>query len=73
MCTKSWHGVVSGVQSIEKEGDKRREKRLTQGIGGVESASFFDTFLSFAGWCGVRGSSEVTFRNSAKGWTKEGQ
>jgi hypothetical protein len=58
---------VGGVQEIEKEGDKRGKKRLTWGIGGVDSRSFFDTFLSFAGWCGVRGSSEVTFRNSAKG------
>jgi hypothetical protein len=57
---------VGDVQAIEKEGDKRAKKRLTRGIGGVDSHSFFDTFLSFAGWCGVRGSSEVTFRNSAK-------
>jgi hypothetical protein len=25
------------------------------------TGSFFDSFLSFSGWCGVRGSSEVTF------------
>ena len=34
---------------------------LTQNLEGVKRHSFFDTFLSFSGWCGVRGSSEVTF------------
>jgi hypothetical protein len=34
---------------------------LTLYLEGVQTHSFFDNFLSFSGWCGVRGSSEVTF------------
>jgi hypothetical protein len=31
---------------------------LTIFLKGVKTDSFFDSFLSFSGWCGVRGSSE---------------
>jgi hypothetical protein len=58
---------VNGVHRIEEQGDRGAKKRLTFRIGGVDSRTFFDTFLSFSGWCGVRGSSEVTFSNLAKG------
>jgi hypothetical protein len=32
---------------------------LTLKIGSVNTYSFFETFLSFAGWCSVRGSSKI--------------
>ena len=35
---------------------------LTLKLEGVKRYSFFDNDPSFSGWCGVRGSSEVTFR-----------
>ena len=41
------HPVVNGVQSIERKADGGAKKRLTQGIGGVDSTSFFDTSLFF--------------------------
>jgi hypothetical protein len=41
------HPVVNGVQSIERKANREEKKRLTQGIGGVDSASFFDTSLFF--------------------------
>jgi hypothetical protein len=34
---------------------------LTKIIEGVKTNSFFDRFLSFSDWRGVRGSSGVTF------------
>jgi hypothetical protein len=37
-----------------------RDFRLTLFLEGVKKQSFFDSFLSFSGWCGVRGSSQVT-------------
>src|SRR4051794_34172913 len=60
-CTKSGHGAVNGVHSIENACTYNcvffvdwNNRRSTTG-------SFFDSFLSFSGWCGVRGSSGVTF------------
>jgi hypothetical protein len=60
-CTKSGHRPVNGLHSIENtctykhvffvDGNNRRST----------TRSFFDSFLSFSGWCGVRGSSGVTF------------
>jgi hypothetical protein len=60
-CTIFGHRAVHGVHSIEKtctyngvffvDGKNRRST----------TRSFFDNFLSFSGWRGVRGSSEVTF------------
>jgi hypothetical protein len=46
-CTKTGHPVVNGVQRIERKADREEKKRLTWGIGGVDSASFFDTSLFF--------------------------
>src|ERR1700730_6507174 len=34
---------------------------------GVKTNSFFDTFYSLPGWCGVRGSSEVTLKHRKMG------
>jgi hypothetical protein len=60
-CTIFGHRVVDGLHSIEKSDsyngvfsiDEKNRKRTT--------GLFFDSFLSFSGWCGVRGSSGVTF------------
>ena len=59
-CTKSGHWLVDGLHSIENTCTYKRvflidgkNRRSTKG-------SFFDSFLSFSGWCGVRGSSRVT-------------
>jgi hypothetical protein len=40
---------------------------LTRKIKRVKTQSFFDSFLSFTGWCGVRGSSKVTFLTARSG------
>jgi hypothetical protein len=60
VCTKFGHRLVDGLHSIENtctykgvifvDGNNRRST----------TGSFFDSFLSFSGWCGVRGSSGVT-------------
>jgi hypothetical protein len=34
---------------------------LTPKIERVKTESFFDSFLSFSGWCGVRGSNDITY------------
>jgi hypothetical protein len=60
-CTIIGHSPVDGMQSTDSKGDKSVQISLTVKIEGVKRHSFFDTFPSFAGWCGVRGSSEVTF------------
>ena len=60
-CTKSCHTPVDALHSIENKTryecsffiDEKNRKRKTE--------SFFDSFLSFSGWCGVRGSSNITF------------
>jgi hypothetical protein len=52
---------VNDVHIIELKADKTAQFSLTLKIEGVKRHSFFDTFPSFAGWCGVRGSSEVAF------------
>ncbi|HKU25922.1 MAG TPA: hypothetical protein VJQ54_10655 [Candidatus Sulfotelmatobacter sp.] len=49
-CTRLKRHIVTGASFS-----------LTEKIEGVKTYSFFDSFLSFSGWCGVRGSSEVTF------------
>jgi hypothetical protein len=51
---------VNQLHSIDFAGDKFALFLLTPKIEGVKTHSFFDTFLSFAGWCRVRDSSEVT-------------
>ena len=60
-CTKSGHRLVDGLHSIENTPTYRawffvdgKNRRSTTRL-------FFDSFLSFSGWCGVRGSSGVTF------------
>jgi hypothetical protein len=60
-CTKSGHRPVDAVQLIENKRDKAANFSLTLKLKGVKTESFFDNFLSFSGWCGVRGSSVVTF------------
>ena len=60
VCTKSGHALVDGLHSIENTDscgrvfliDEKNRKRRTE--------SFFDSFVSFSGWCGVRDSSGVT-------------
>jgi hypothetical protein len=59
-CTKIEHGPVDPLHSIDFAMDKNPSFSLTLKIEGVKTYSFFDTFLSFAGWCCVRDSSEVT-------------
>jgi hypothetical protein len=60
-CTKFGHLAVDGLHSIENAILTNLYFSLTPEIEGVKTQSFFDSFLSFSGWCGVRGSSEVTF------------
>jgi hypothetical protein len=60
-CTNTGHLPVDRLHLIEKKQDKATNFSLTLKIEGVKRESFFDNFLSFSGWCGVRGSSAVTF------------
>jgi hypothetical protein len=64
-CTKSGHPLVDALHSIENTHLADAAFSLTKIIEGVKTESFFDSFLSFSGWCGVRGSSWVTL-NTAK-------
>jgi hypothetical protein len=59
-CTISRQVPVKALHSIENPILTNLYFPLTQKIEGVKPYSFFDSFLSFSGWCGVRGSSEVT-------------
>jgi len=59
-CTKSGHPPVDALHSIENKADKGARLLLTEKSERVQKESFFDSFLSFSGWCGVRGSSYVT-------------
>ena len=52
--------AVDGLHTIDFSTDKRDRFLLTPKMKGVETTSFLDNFWSFPGWCGVRGSSEVT-------------
>ena len=61
LCTKSWHRLVDELHSIEKASSCRRVFSIDEISGRSRTGSFFDSFLSFSGWCGVRGSSGVTF------------
>ena len=67
-CTVLRQGAVNGVQSIENAGSYRgvffvdgKNRRST-------TRSFFDSFLSFSSWCGVRGSSRVTVLTERLRW-----
>jgi hypothetical protein len=57
ICTKSGHPPVDTLHLIENKSDKDAHFSLTLKLESVKGLSFFDSFLSFSGWCGVRGSS----------------
>ena len=59
-CTKSGHRLVDGLHSIEKTDSCSTEFFIDSKTRRSTTRSFFDSFLSFSGWCGVRGSSVVT-------------
>jgi hypothetical protein len=59
-CTKTCQVAVYGLQSIDFTIDTGAQFLLTGKIERVKRQSFFGTFCSFADWCSVRGSSEVT-------------
>jgi hypothetical protein len=54
------HPVVDSLHTIDFARDRSAAFLLTVKMKGVKTNSFFDSFQSFPGWCGVRGSSEVT-------------
>ena len=58
----SVHRVVNRLHLPADKGDTVVHFSLTIKIEGVKTESFFDNFLSFPGWCGVRGSSRVALR-----------
>jgi hypothetical protein len=60
-CTKSGHPPVNALHSIENTGGYEAPFFVDWIYRRSTTGSFFDSFLSFAGWCGVRGSSGVTF------------
>jgi hypothetical protein len=59
-CTKSGHRLVDVLHSIEKTCTYNRVFLIDGKNRRSTTRSFFDSFLSFSGWCGVRGSSGVT-------------
>ena len=61
VCTKSGHTPVDDVHSIENTCSYRARFFVDGIYRRSTTRSFFDSFLSFAGWCGVRDSSGVTF------------
>ena len=65
-CTISGHGAVNGVHSIEKTCTYKRVFFIDGKNRRSTTRSFFDSFLGFSGWCGVRGPSEVTFLTARK-------
>jgi hypothetical protein len=71
VCTNSGHMPVDGVHSIEKTCTYKRVFSIDWKNRRSTTRSFFDSFLSFTGWCGVRGSSGVTFPDRKIG--KEGE
>jgi hypothetical protein len=60
VCTKSGQGLVDGLHSIENTCTYKRVFFVDGKNRRSTTGSFFDSFLSFSGWCGVRGSSGVT-------------
>jgi len=66
-CTISGHGLVDGVHSIEKTEVRGGDFSLTEAAERVKTYSFFDSFLGFSGWCGVRGPSEITVLAARRG------
>ena len=61
LCTKSGHPLVDGLHSIENTCTYKRVFSIDEKNRKRTTGLFFDSFLSFSGWCGVRGSSGVTF------------
>ena len=61
-CTKSGHRLVDGLHPIENTCTYKRVIFVDEKNRRSTTGSFFDSFLSFSGWCGVRGSSGVTVR-----------
>jgi hypothetical protein len=61
LCTIFGQGVVDGLHSIENTTSCKSRFSIDEKNRKRKTRSFFDSFLSFSGWCGVRGSSEVTF------------
>src|SRR5882672_3737522 len=59
-CTKSGHRAVNGVHPIENACSYKGVIFVDSENRRSTTGSFFDSFLSFSGWCGVRGSSLVT-------------
>jgi hypothetical protein len=60
LCTKSCHGAVNGLHTVENTDSYNPRFSIDVIFKKRRTGSFFDSFLSFSGWCGVRGSSEVT-------------
>ena len=56
----SGHRLVDGLHSIENTCTYKRVFFVDGKNRRSTTGSFFDSFLSFSGWCGVRGSSGVT-------------
>jgi hypothetical protein len=61
VCTKSGHMPVDGVHLTENTCTYKRVFFIDLINRRSTTRSFFDSFLSFTGWCGVRDSSGVTF------------
>jgi len=53
-------GLWTACTGLKTQIVRGRDFSLTVFVEGVKRQSFFDSFLSFSGWCGVRGSSVVT-------------
>jgi len=60
-CTNFGHALVDDVHSIENTHTYNLRFFVDSKNRRSTTRSFFDSFLSFSSWCGVRGSSEVTF------------
>ena len=52
---------MDGLHSTENTCTYKLRFFVDSKIKKSRTGSFFDSFLSFSGWCGVRGSSLVTF------------
>ena len=51
---------MDGLHSVENRDSYKRVFSIDEKNRRSRTGSFFDIFLGFSGWCGVRGSSEVT-------------
>src|SRR5580698_399865 len=71
-CTIFCHRVVDGLHSIENRDSYKRVFSIDEKNRRSRTGSFFDIFLGFSGWCGVRGSSEVTVRSKGGMEGKQG-